>query len=385
MNLKETRIGRNLKNRAGGVGLVISAGLMAAAGSACLKDNLINTPTPIIRTVPTVEPTIQLIPTPTLESKQKIAVPTPESPKAQWDKLPALERLKRLRANNSNLEGFDRQDEDTRAVVEFFCQNVMCSIPPDEIIENHFVYVDSTNISQKLKERGFDLTDSQISQEEESMSFVIQKPPPDNPNTTIFINSDVIGREAKRAVEEQPKLGEIPNFEAYLTQKTKFISLGYLNIPNEELALNEPFHYGDYYIYKFIGFRVGAKDEKGDEVKLPGIRIAMAELLAQKISTKSGFKLVNTTYKDGVELLSQLVSAAGISDQEFMEYTDGQRSISEFVERIGSLKKNESYDSQSVGANAIIEVGFVTSGTKDKIAGKKYLESILILQPTYER
>src|SRR3989344_3850234 len=120
MNLKETRIGRNLKNRAGGVGLVISAGLMAAAGSACLKDNLINTPTPIIRTVPTVEPTIQLIPTPTLESKQKIAVPTPESPKAQWDKLPALERLKRLRANNSNLEGFDRQDEDTRAVVEFF-------------------------------------------------------------------------------------------------------------------------------------------------------------------------------------------------------------------------------------------------------------------------
>lgn len=381
MSLTESSIGRNLKKTAGRAGLVLSVGLI---GAGCTPLTETHTPTPVIRTAPTIEPTMQLVPTPMPENKEKIAVPTPESPKTQWDKLPALERLKRLRADNFNLEGLDTQKENIRAVVEFFCQNVRCNIPLEEIINNRIIYVDPTSISQKTKEKGFDLTDSQIEQQKNSMSFVVSQTPYET-ERFIFINPDAISKEANRAVKEQPNLARVPNFKTYLQQNVEFASLSYLNTPTDELLLNEPFHYGDYYIYKFIGFTLRLKDEKGDELNFSGVDIAITELLAQKISTKSGFVLLNPRYKDGVELLSQLVSSAGISDQEFIEYTDGRRSIPEFLGRIGNLKNNESYDSQAVGANAIIVVGFVTLGTKDKNAGKKYLESVLNLQPTYER
>lgn len=381
MNLREPFIARNLKKGAGSVALVLSAGLMA--GCASSTKNELNTPAPIVITTQTPEPTtIQLVPTPT-PHKEKIAVPTPESPKNQWDKLPALERLKRLRTDNLNLEGLDMQKENTRAVVEFFCQHVRCNISPEEII-NHIIYVDQTSISQKTNEKGLNLTDSQIDQHKNSMSFIAGHTSSDS-EIFIVINSDAISEEANRVLKEQPHLARIPNFKTYLQQNVELISLGYLNTPTDELLLNEPFHHGDYYIDRLIGFTVVAKDKKGDELKLSGVRTAMVELLAQKISAKSGFELHNSTHQDGVELLSQLISVAGISDQEFMEYSDGRRTISEFLGRIGGLKNSESYDVQAVGANAIIEVGFVTLGIKDKNAVKEYLESILNLQPTYLR
>lgn len=318
--------------------------------------------------------------TPTLERTPTISsTPTLESPHSDWDRLPALSRLKMLREDRyPKLEGFDRQKEDTKAVVDFFCQNVRCNIPSDIILNNHIEYVSPENFAEKLKERGFNYSKEQIEERKQLTAFVTRSLT--YTNRVLFFNNAAFETEVRKRTESQPEFAQIQFFNNYLEQTIKFHELGHLNSPTGETYLSEPFKNGDFTIYKLIGFVVVARDEGGNDAFLSGVSEAVTELLAQKIRLRSGFDLTNPSYQDGVNLLSQLVSEAGISDEEFIEYTDGRKSISEFIARIGALKKNESYNTQTVGINALYEIGSITEHLVDPETGKKYLNSILNVQ-----
>lgn len=302
---------------------------------------------------------------------------TPESPLTQWESLPANTRLVKLRENAyPQGEWFNKQVENTKAVIEFFCQQTKCDIAPNDIWDNHIEHVDKENIETRLQNRGFNLTSDEIKAKRYQSAFVVQDA--DGGNPVIFINDEAIVAEANDAIKRSPHLTDNNvDFLSYLRQSVLIHELGHLNTPNKELTLDNPFDYQGYKIDKIIGFSFFGKDKDGNQGNLSGQDEAMVELLALKIRVVSGFTLINPDYRDGVQLLDQLVKSAKISDQEFIEYTNGTRPISEFLEKIGNLKKENTFKNQAVGVKALIEIGLVTKRGINIQTGKDYLNSIL--------
>lgn len=300
---------------------------------------------------------------------------TPESPQIQWENLSPLDRLVNLKKKNLNIEGLNKEVENTRAVVEFFCQNVMCHFTSEDILNNRIERFDEENLLIKLQSRGEDFTPRQLNVWQKLPAFT-------TPGKIIFINDKAIENEAKRVMDSNPNLRQQrkeEDFRILLDQAIKIHEVGHLNMTHEEI-LFQPILAGETKYDKLEGFVFKGHDIQGKSKYILGLEEAKTEVLAQIIRVRSDLYLWNSEFREGAELLYFLVTASGITDDEFIEYTDGRRSITEFIERIGSLKEEELYDNRTIGTRVLFDIALVTQRAKTLEEVKSYLNSVLKVQ-----
>lgn len=242
----------------------------------------------------------------------------------EWGSLSALARINRLEQKSyPKNPNFDMQRELIKATSEFFCEQVPCVIKGSDLqgrvrlLEND----EYLKTIERILGKGF------RSQEEVLSEGVVVPIPPSikRQDRQIFINTTKAGRDIK------------------MLKSLLFQGYSQVNQSDEDVSF-EPFT-----IQGASGKRVTINsisrlilqgvDNNNQAVVQDGTARAMTAYAMSIFNDRTPIVEINKDQdlSDASLFLKQLMNLAGISNQEFLSYYIGQRSIIEYLQRLGSI------------------------------------------------
>lgn len=317
------------------------------------------------------------------ESRQAIATPAP-SPigrtigvdgtpvrgikEADWAKLSAFERIQRLEFKQyPTIEGFSATNELKLASAQFYCQETKCEMTPGEMANNIFFVSPFQFIEEAQKDVGREYTQQEIENQLNTRVEMVDK---DNKS---FINIELYNKTLKLLRAQNPEIVKqlgLRDFDT-VVEKSLFLHIcSHMNQTKEQYSFNPfslvlPSKNGPIKVPKvdkldgftFVGIR-----EDGSPAVINGAREAITERSAINIGKKAGDYLpIGRRYSDGALLIDMLNKRSGITNQEFLEYANGTRTIRELLRKWGSIK-NPSNPDEKGAVRELAMVGLYVDG-----------------------
>jgi hypothetical protein len=305
---------------------------------------------------------------PTSESKPGISTTiSPDSEKAQWESLLAIERLNSLLAKSyPTFPDFNRQKEVTLATAQAYCEQTHCNKPPDEMARA-VRYLEEDDYITMLAEEEYKrpLTKEEIKMEKESrLATTI-------PNGNTYINRalmETLSKENKGMPEVVSQL-DGQDFDTLFEisigahefthrnskkQSKKFDSFS-IELTNAEGPIN---------FDTLDKFKIKGKDSGGNPKFIVGGDEAIVDLATKIIiEKKMGLKYFSAPkYILGGLLVIKLNIMANIPDEEFLNYANGKLPSEKLLKKWGAFKYDTSLTDLKAGVLALRDIGLAVDG-----------------------
>lgn len=277
----------------------------------------------------------------------------------EWISLSALEKIQNLeRRRYPTIEHFDPVKEMILATAQFYCEQTICRISPEETVSGTF-FVDSEGfINQFQKRVGRNLTEAEKERElRQRLEFVTD-------TNQIFINEPFY-QQLIHDFSRLPTRGQPVDIDTAMgfTKSLFLHAFSHTNSTNERVSFEAfsirlPRGIGANLTH-LEGFDIIGEFIEGGAgpFYIKGAEEAKAELNAVIIGERSGGYLsIVPEYSAGLSLIKSVNRRANISDQEFLEYVSGDRPLREFLRRWGSLK-NRFQPDEKAAVMALAVVG----------------------------
>lgn len=290
---------------------------------------------------------------------------TPESPKASWDVLSPIVRLKKLLYKDyPNFEGFDRQKEVTLATAQAYCQQTKCNIPAIDLANAVQFLNEGAYIAKRLEDNDHPLSPEEIEDWKKTKIGMT------NLKREIYINQTSMDNFVNIVINKHPY---VANKLEGMDVRTAFaISLlahefTHLNL----IAVKRPPITIDVFSVSMPGmnsikfdaledFRFKGSDTLGTQKAITGGDEAITDLAALIIVGKK-MKLPHITDPQlgrGVDLIDKLNKMAGVSDDEFLKYVRGEIPSTDLLKIYGASKIDPTAIDLNVGIKVFSLVGF---------------------------
>lgn len=378
----EGRLGR-LMGRRKVLSLSLGAAGVSAALAACAparRDQA--TPVSIVTetaTSKTVLPARPLPASPTITSEATASISSEES----WRKLSPLGRIQRLQIlSYPSIEKFDARKELILASAQFYCEQTLCKIKPEEMASNVFFVSPTRFIEEAEKDLAIKLSNEEREDQLRTRVEMVNK------ENKSFINIDLHSRIIDEIKKSQPdvvrQLGNrdlITVFNKSLffhlfshMNQTKtvysFDPFSLRGIPTKRGRINIP-EMGRLEGFTFVG------RQDGTQIFIHGAKEAVTELTANILGRKTGAYLsLITEYNNGAGLIQMFNQKAGITDEEFLSYVNGTSSIKDFLRKWGSIK-NSSVSEEKAALLGLVLIGLYTDGVIKYEDARRGAESYL--------
>lgn len=346
--------------------------LMTGAGLAATELTAGCARTPV---VPTRQPT----PRPTETRPAAAATPT----ETLWSARSAAARMQALEYKKyPTIEGFDADKELAQATTELYCQATNCRFAPGRMAKS-ISYVDSEIMLQKGQEvHGREFT------KEEAKRFKREEVALTTSQGEIYINKPILEDKLKKIPQVHPEIIQRlagKDLETIIKRSLLIHEFTHMNLPYREMdiegfSLRVPGANGPVNFETMTGFRLEGKDlDKAYYIQ--GADEAVVEYGAMAVAKKSKLIYISIAvdYAKGAAFISDLNKASDISDNEFLNYINGDLYPYQLLQRWGSLRRNENMTQLKAGTLALASIGLHAQGVGDTEDTQRYLNQILIL------
>lgn len=299
-----------------------------------------------------------------------------------WVRLTPQERISKLEFKSyPDIPNFDPREELKLSTAQFYCEATKCKISPEEMANNISFVAPSRFLEEAQKDVGRNYTQEEI---EFTLNTRLEMVNKDNKS---FINVDFYKRTLKELREHNPEAVrqlEPRDFET-VVEKSLFIHIySHMNqteemysfdrfslvIPSKDGPIKIPS------INRLNGFTFEGVREDGSPVFINGAKEAITERTSVIIGRKTSYISFASGYNDGAILVDMLNKKSGISDEEFLEYANGTRSIDELLGRWGAIK-NPSKPDKKAAILALGSIGLYVDGIFSFDSAKESIEDWL--------
>lgn len=329
------------------LGFAATAVLIGSAAIGCRNESQI----PTIENTPAVVRTVSA-----------------ESPKTQWDSLPAVDRLNKLLAKDyPSFSDFARQKEVTLATAQAYCEQTDCNVPASEMAESVH-YVNSSEFISKLQEElKKDLTSEEKEHEKRSRLAIT------NSRNEIYINLFLLDLVIKEITNSQPEIiKELGNKDLITAYEISMLAheFTHKNFPNiqpikfDGFSIRFPGKQDPIDFETLDRFTIEGRDSQGVPYFIDGGDEAIIDRAARiVVEKKIGLPYISTPeYVSGSVLVRKLNGMAKISDDEFLKYVNGKLPSEDLLRKWGAHKLNKGLTDLKTGVLVLRGIGLAVQG-----------------------
>lgn len=290
-----------------------------------------------------------------------------------WQNLSARDKINRLELKQyPSIPNFDTSKELRSATAQFYFETTKYKINPEEMAANIFFVSPSKFLEEAQKDAQRD-GGKPLSQEEieDTLTSRLEMVSKDNHS---FINIDLYKKSLKLLKDHNPEVVKQLGNRDFDTVVEKSV---YLHIFSHMTQTKKPYSFNGFSIIipsqngpirvpdmnQLIGFDFkGLREDGSSPVYINGAKEAVTEITAIIVGKKGGgYISIVDRYADGALFINMLNEKSGISDEEFLEYANGTRSIEDLFKRWGSIKNHANPDKKAA-ILALATVGLYTQG-----------------------
>lgn len=284
-----------------------------------------------------------------------------------WARLTPQERISKLEPKSyPDIPNFDSREELKLATAQFYCEETNCAKDPKEMADNIFFVSPDRFLEEAQKDVGRKYT------QEEKESALNTRLEIMNKHHQSFINVDSYERNIKKLMENNPEVVsqlEPRDFKT-VVEKSLFLHIyahmnqteeiytfdGFsMTLPSKDGPIKVP------NIDKLNGFTFEGVRKDGSPVFINGAKEAITEQTAIIIGRETGYVSFGHRLHEGALLVDMLNKRSGITDEEFLEYANGARSLDDLFSRWGAIK-NPSNPDKKAAILALAAIGLYVDG-----------------------
>lgn len=324
---------------------------------------------------------------PVVPTRPTISTVIPESTRGiitegNWTSLTSQERISKLELKSyPDIPNFDPREELKLATAQFYCQVTKCNTSPEDIANNIFFVTPSRFLEEAQKDIGRKYTKEETEKELNTRPEMVNKDKQSFINIELYdkivqelekYNPDVVrqlgSRDFKTVLEKSLFIHIFSHMNQ--TEESYFFDGFSMTLPSRDGLIKVPS------IDKLDGFTFEGVREDGSPFFINGANEAITERVSVIVGRKIDYISFATGYNDGALLVDMLNKKSGISDQEFLEYANGARSMDELFTRWGSVK-NPSNPDKKAAILALASIGLYVDGIFSFDSAKQSLDEWL--------
>lgn len=275
----------------------------------------------------------------------------------EWSKLSAIEQIDRFEYNKiPKAREFDKTRALIQAVAQLYCQSIRCQATPEDLVSAvSFVSRDEL-IFHLEKENNRKFSEEEKRDEAASQLEVVTHYDGDR----VLINDELFTQVLEDIRINQPEILQKLDGRDLPTVVLKSLlihAFTHVNRSKDSLAFDGfsvklPRSPGPINFDMMDGFKIIGVQSDGLPAYMTGADEAITEYAAIVIGKEAGVYLsLVPEYHDGAVLVGIMNQRAGIRDEEYLQYVDGERPLEDFLARWGSLTQNSAIPKEK---NAIL-------------------------------